>query len=328
MSPLPIPPELKKITQYVRRAEELQAQVTPKQKIVSFYCFQYACQIGIPLASTPAAKKCIGQILDILETDRSKMENFTKAEKYSICREFSMSVFDKADSEDRSGLSDKNTAKTFYASATFLDILKQFHNMDEETDEMIEEEKKSFYAKWKATEILKAIKEGRDIKPGGYGTEEPDDTDDEQEVTPHDDGKVLMTKEKDPVAPPSPPSSSTYEYASTSKSLPSTPPPSYEEHFTPIAPPFDDVVQDSIFSIPIAPMQSLPKLSQPSPNPATTVMENVSTFFGIKHKKIDAATYQDAKELTIFALKALEEKDGETAVLRLKEALELMHCST
>jgi vacuolar protein sorting-associated protein VTA1 len=310
MSPLHIPPELKKITQYVRRGEELQGQAYPKTTIMAYHCFQYACQIGIPLATTPAAKQCISLILDILEKDRPKMENFTIHEKYQLCREFAISVFDKADAEDRSGNSNKNTAKTFYASATFLDVLRQFHKEDEEeTDKIVEEGKMSFYAKWKATEILKAIKEGREIKPGGYGIDLAHDDentshqDSEDDMKNPDENNIQQTDENEKEDP-----------------SPSPPPPAYHEHFTPIVPPLEDNTSD-LFSIPAAPKQSLPT---PEIEHKRGMMQSVSTFLGITPKKYDAATYQDARELTLFALKALEEKDGETAVQRLKEALEIM----
>jgi vacuolar protein sorting-associated protein VTA1 len=324
MPPVHIPPELKKITQYVRRAEELQGQASPKTTIMAYHCFQYACQVGIPLASTPAAKQCIGSILDILEKDRPKMENFTLDEKYQLCREFATSVFDKADTEDRSGNSNKNTAKTFYASATFLDVLRQFHKEDEEeTDEIVEEGKMSFYAKWKATEILKAIKEGGEIKPGGYGTDlvqdDGDDDDNDDGVGDNDDGNHQESNENvndqdDTIIP----QTQEHEKEDPSSLLP--PPPAYHEHFTPIAPPLEDDTSD-IFSIPATPKQSLPL---PETDHKRGMMQSVSTFLGITPKKYDAATYQDARELTLFALKALEDKDGETAVQRLKEALEIM----
>jgi vacuolar protein sorting-associated protein VTA1 len=319
MSPLTIPPELKKITQYVRRGEELQGQASPKTTIMAYHCFQYACQIGIPLASTPAAKQCISLILDILEKDRPKMENFTATEKYQLCREFAISVFDKADTEDRSGYANKNTAKSFYASATFLDVLRQFHKEEEEeTDEIIEEGKKSFYAKWKATEILKAIKEGREIKPGGYGTDLVHDDDDDA----HDDENEDVNKQESEQHGVNEEEHETTisQTHQNEKDDPSPPPPAYHEHFTPIAPPLEDNTLD-MFSIPAAPKQSLPT---PESEHKRGMMQSVSTFLGITHKKYDAATYQDARELTLFALKALEDKDGETAVLRLKEALEIM----
>ena len=167
--PLIIPPELKKITQYIRRAEELDNDTTPQTRIVAYYCRQHAVQTGIPLATTPPSQKCLSSMLHDLEKEKSKIKNaFTKEEAYTICREFAMKVFDKADGIDRMGKSNKSTAQSFYAAASFLDILGQFHRVqggdeEEKSEEILEEGKKSFYAKWKAMDILKAIREGREI---------------------------------------------------------------------------------------------------------------------------------------------------------------------
>ena len=54
------------------------------------------------------------------------MDTFTRDEAAFLCRKFANQVFDKADAEDRSGNADKNTAKAFYAAASFLQILEQF----------------------------------------------------------------------------------------------------------------------------------------------------------------------------------------------------------
>jgi Vta1 like len=45
-----------------------------------------------------------------------------------------MDAFNRADEEDRAGLSDSSTARTFHAAGTFLDILSQFRDvqMDDE----------------------------------------------------------------------------------------------------------------------------------------------------------------------------------------------------
>lgn len=57
--------------------------------------------------------------------------------------------------EDQQGVADKSTARTFYAAGVFFDVMQQFPDLDPE----IEHKRK--YAKWKATDILNAIKEGR-----------------------------------------------------------------------------------------------------------------------------------------------------------------------
>ena len=177
MAPLSksVPPTLKKIVVFLRRAEELDHDKAPESRVVAYNCRQYAVLTGIPLAgSDAAAKSCLSKLLDELEKEKNAMLSFSKAEHLAICRQVANRVFDKADGEDRAGLADKGTAKTFYAAGTFYEILQQFHdnqkdcNEDKITEQEDEEEQKRLYCKWKATDILNAIKEGRKPISGGY----------------------------------------------------------------------------------------------------------------------------------------------------------------
>lgn len=281
--PLKIPIELKKITQYIRRAEELDQDTKPQTRLVAYYCRQYAVQLGIPLATTPATRECLGAILNDLEKEKKTMSNFTKEEGYQICREFAFKVFDKADTIDRAGKSDKSTAKSFYAAASFLDVLTYFHNKDgEKSEDVLEEEKKSFYAKWKATDILKAIREGREIQPGGFN--ETTEGGVEQDDAKEESG---TNEVQDTTMPPPPPS----YFSATAPVVPAPPPPT-------------------------------------APAPAPSSGGFMSSFFGglgsNSNSKYPKETLDDAKELTKFALQALNEKDGDLAAQRLKEALEVL----
>ena len=170
--PLSIPPELKKIQPFIRRAEELDKDSTSAEsRLVAYYCRQYAVHLGIPLASSSAAAKtCLGELLGSLEVEKPAMDNFTRDEAKFLCQSFAEKVFLKADEADRLGAANKGTAKTFYAAASFIQILDQF--VDEGSEESEEIKKKVDYSKWKSTEILKALKEGRQPTPGGYGEEE------------------------------------------------------------------------------------------------------------------------------------------------------------
>ena len=182
--PLTIPPELKKITPYVRRAEELDRDTgNPESRLVSYYCLQYAVHTGISLATSPDGKRCLGELLGKLEGEKQTMDSFTRDEAKFLCKKFADKIFDKADIEDRAGEANKMTAKTFYAAASFLEILQQFYEDNDESEEVAEQKKKSVYSKWKATEILKAIKEGRTPTPGGYveDNDAEDDAGDEGE---------------------------------------------------------------------------------------------------------------------------------------------------
>jgi vacuolar protein sorting-associated protein VTA1 len=211
MPALAVPPELKKIAPYIRRAEELDKdKSSAESRLVSYYLRQYAVHLGIPLAksSSAAAKTCLGHILGALEAEKAAMDNFTKDEAAFLCRKFANKVFDKADEEDRMGIANKETAKTFYAAASFLTILEQFYAPSTTTNdgsnvnsEMEEDKKRILYAKWKATDILKAIKEGRSPTPGGYGEEEEEYKKQQQQQDADNDAYDDGTSEKKQDAP-------------------------------------------------------------------------------------------------------------------------------
>lgn len=232
------------------------------------------------------------------------MGNFSNDEKYKICRDWALKIFDKADKEDRDGLSNKATARTFYAAASFLDVLKQFHQGegDEAGDDAVEEQKKSFYAKWKATEILKAIKEGREVKAGGYGEDIPDDDDMD-------------------VAPP-PAAEAPTSYQGTEVGIDGS---IDTNHIIPPPPPYPGTITsaDSFLPPPAAPVVPLPNPSKPLPQKEPSFMESIFGTVAPK-QKYQKSAMADAKELTTFAMKALEANDGALAVERLKEALECL----
>lgn len=304
--PLQIPSELKKITQYIRRAEELDKDSSPQTRIVSYYLRQHAVQIGIPLSTTPATRQCLQEILTKLENEKKVMKQFTQEESYTICREFALKVFDKADSIDRNGMSDKSNAKNFYAAASFLDVLTLFHkgNANGDNEEMsenaLDEDKMRFYAKWKATDILNAIKEGREIKPGGFGEDIQQEDGDEED---------RGGKEEEMVPSSTKAAENMESQEEIEVSLP--PPPAYTD-IEPIKPAL----------APTAP----PKLNQDKPSPKVGFMKGM--FGGNnrnnKNGKYTKSVLGDAKELTNFALKALNEKDGDLAIERLQQALEVL----
>ncbi|KAL3788212.1 hypothetical protein HJC23_004679 [Cyclotella cryptica] len=216
MAPLSksVPRTLKKIAVFLRRAEELDRDKSPESRVVAYNCRQYAVLTGIPLAKSDAsAKSCLGELLDQLEKEKTAMSVFSKAEHWTICRKMADRVFDKADGEDRAGLADKGTAKTFYAAGTFYEILQQFYeeekkdgDVDDDTRTQIEEEeKKRLYCKWKATDILNAIKEGREPTPGGYQQQHEQDEDDDVPVTsPLNSTTTAHSSSKNDELPPAP----------------------------------------------------------------------------------------------------------------------------
>ncbi len=127
-----IPPSLKGLTAYVKRAEELDREVTnPDSKVVAYYCRTFAVDRAIKLKAEGAdVNQFLMALMTTLERDKSCIQGISQEDRKLICERFAYAIFQKADDEDRAGLADKNTAKTFYAAATFLEILEQFGELD------------------------------------------------------------------------------------------------------------------------------------------------------------------------------------------------------
>ena len=349
----------------IRRAEELDRdEANPESRLVAYYCRQHAVSTGIPLATSPVGKTCLGEILGMLEKEKETMSGFTKDEAKFLCRQFSDKIFDKADLEDRTGEATKDTARTFYAAASFLEILDQFYSDDEENEDLKEAKKRAVYSKWKATEILKAIKEGRTPTPGGYGEDQEKGDGEEEEGEGNDEEKEEPTEEPSPTeetedeeppkenAPTPEPEEEDQdddeedigihigsgssddgkedEEDNQGEDLPLPPPPSYPADLDPTPPPIKPP------SLPSRPPMSFQPLSVPPPLPAPPTFKpkpepesprppNPTVNFGKgKKKKVSKNDISDATELTRFALSALEEKDVELAVERLAQALKTL----
>jgi vacuolar protein sorting-associated protein VTA1 len=323
--PLALPAELKKVTPYIRRAEELDRdKANPESRLVAYYCRQYAVHTGISLAQSPASKTALGTILNDLEKEKVAMSAFTREESKFLCTQFAEKIFQKADADDRAGLADKNTAKSFYAAASFMEILQQFYTDDDESEEREEERKRIVYSKWKATEILKAFKEGKRPTPGGYG-EQSDDapTDIFEEPLPPPTRPPSFT----PSMPSSPPSTQ------TSGPVPIAPPDSFEEEGTEV--PFD-IGPPPAYPAPSAPspvetrevfVPLPPPVPPPEREPPTKKTTSIFTAFGKSNGRASSVTKEmlaDAKELTSFALAALDSKDDALAATRLEQALKAL----
>lgn len=111
---------------------------------------------------------------------------------------FAFRVFVQADNEDRAGKASRLTAKNFLAAANFLDLLSIFGAVAEEVSGTAvrrhrtsnsfwvipappQTAEKKKYAKWKASEIAKAIKEGRKPAPGPPGWDPQQDKKEKEE---------------------------------------------------------------------------------------------------------------------------------------------------
>lgn len=167
--PVAIPPELKQITAYIRRAEELDADKSDpdNHRIISYHCRSFAMEKAMGLRSAGAGGGAVdGFLMTLMEQLETMKKDITmpRDEAKVLCEGHAVRLFHRADDEDR-GDSDnyREIARTFYNATSFFDILEQFGPLDEELSS------KRTYSKWKATEIMKALKEGRTPTSGGYG---------------------------------------------------------------------------------------------------------------------------------------------------------------
>uniref|UniRef100_A0AAV1VLF6 Vta1/callose synthase N-terminal domain-containing protein n=1 Tax=Peronospora matthiolae TaxID=2874970 RepID=A0AAV1VLF6_9STRA len=213
--PAKVPPMFKALLPFIRRAEELDRDTSrPESKLIAYYCRQYAMELGIKLRENDASTEATDYLLslmDRLEGEKDKLPEFTQEEGKEICEDFALEIFTKADDEDRAGIANKSTARTFYAAGTFFDILNQFGDT---SDDVVEKRR---YCKYKAATILKAIKEGKTPIPGS-----PDEMDLNNVGDGNDDTLPAATSVS--LTMPTPSSPRTQALKSTRSSLPHTQP--------------------------------------------------------------------------------------------------------
>ena len=173
-----VPPELRAIQPFLQRATELKG----RDDVMAYYCNYYAAKLAI--AAKPTSKDAnafLSALMDQLEADKTQLSDQNNKQlltnddlAYQHVEAFAMRVFLNADSEDRSGRATKKTALTFLAAKLFFEVLAVFGDMDESILDKIR------YAKWKAADISKALREGRTPTPGpagGIETDSPPDSD-------------------------------------------------------------------------------------------------------------------------------------------------------
>lgn len=122
-----VPPQLKPVTAFVKRAEELDKDtLNPDSKIVAYFCRRYAVEKGMKLNDrSPEVSSFLMTLMSKLEKDTANIPTSTE-ERKTICENFAYDIFSKADEEDRQGAATKSTAQTFYAAGSFFDVLEVF----------------------------------------------------------------------------------------------------------------------------------------------------------------------------------------------------------
>lgn len=158
------PESLKPIRKFMARAREIEAV----QPVVAYYCNYHSLTKAIELrdAADTSANRFVTGLLEKCETAKSALPPGDKDSHRAAVIEFALTVFDRADTDDRNELATKDTALTFYAAMCFLEVCSVFGPLSPELDERLR------YAKWKAADITKALKEGRKPMPGAPGEAE------------------------------------------------------------------------------------------------------------------------------------------------------------
>jgi vacuolar protein sorting-associated protein VTA1 len=145
---------------YVRRAEEIEKDTTnPDADIIAFWCRQWALEKALPKYEEEGVPQFVDSLMITQENNKAKAGDKTIGK--GVCENHAHLMFDRADSDDRAGKVTQLTAKLFYNSAAYFDILEQFDELKEDADILT----KRKHAKWKATDILQAIREGRAPTP-------------------------------------------------------------------------------------------------------------------------------------------------------------------
>ncbi|KAJ8489379.1 hypothetical protein ONZ45_g13604 [Pleurotus djamor] len=162
----PVPTDLKSIAPYLQRADEL----VSKEPIIAYWCTYHAAQLGISLkAKDPQSRNFLFELLGTLENMKKDIGPNDaidiEAASAAYVENFGLRIFAVADNEDRRGAATRSTAKKFLAASNFLEVLRVFPKT--EIADSIEDKIK--YAKWKAVDITKAFREGRQPTPGPPG---------------------------------------------------------------------------------------------------------------------------------------------------------------
>ncbi|KAI5366293.1 Putative vacuolar protein sorting-associated protein Vta1 [Septoria linicola] len=150
------------------------AQLEKFRPIVAYWCEYYILQIILNRQLHTTDEECTNYAMQLMDKLESyKAENAANdavvddvAAKAYI-ENFALETFHRADEAQRNNKVTKQTADTFQASATFMDLLTIWGQMDQEFSA------KSKFAKFHALRIAKAIKAGEDPNASNPVIEEP-----------------------------------------------------------------------------------------------------------------------------------------------------------
>jgi len=156
------------IAPFLQRAAELETSM-PK---IAYYCRMHAVREGLKLEQRSSeVKETLERAMDALERAKGSLTLNEENDELEF-ENFALKIFARADEADRRGSRTVNTAKLYYAASVFLDALRQFEDEGELGEDLASKRR---YAAWRAAEIVKADKEGREPSA-------PPSMDDEEEA--------------------------------------------------------------------------------------------------------------------------------------------------
>ena len=293
--------DVKALTPFLQRADEM-SRADPK---VAYYCRMYAVEEGMRATERSSElSKLLGELLEQLEATKAAAQLAeTREEDELYLENFALKLFAKADKADRAGARDARTAKLFYVSSVFIEILNQFGPVEQDVGE------KQRYAAWRGAELSGCARDGRvpppppdDTRGGGGGgggganetkSEGANETQTQREEKTNGDGDE--TDKGEPSAPAWLPPAPQHPV-----SPPSAPP---------MSPPTARAFAHAPPTV-VARTGAPPPRNLPPPNYNT---DNISV-----------ARVADAQMHAKFAVSALAHEDVHTAVDNLKKALALL----
>ena len=290
-----LPPSLKPIQVFLQRAAEVKA----RDPVVAYYCRTHAVERGLEIRDKDdqAATAFIMKLMDDLEAEKAQLELNDDSPMH--VEGFAMTLFDLADRADRDGRATMVTAKQFYASATFMDILNQFGELVPHVAE------KQKYAMVKAADITKCLREGTKPKAGPLGG--ANDEDDEVDVD------AAGSADAAPSAAPSMPDA-------TQATAPSAPPAAAAAApvtSAPSAPPAMAAAAHPSAAAVAPPASAPPAVAVPAVAPPRT-------HGGIDFGSCDPTLIDKAQRAAKHAISAMQHEDLNTAVANLRDALQAL----
>jgi len=269
------------IAPILKRASELD-KAKPK---VAYYCRMHAVREGLMMEHrAPEVNEALSDAMEKLERAKPSLQLDDEHDELE-CESFALQIFAKADRADRAGQRGLNTAKMFYASSIFFNVLRQFDEGKLDADI----ENKQRYAEWRAAEIMKAERQGTTASP-------PPDDDVKERGEEVD--SVVSSSQPEAAAPFAP-------VASPSYAPPPPPPPPH--------------VGSPEARIPISHHESARRAS---PVASHTLYGKAPP--GLSPTPIDIGSIADAHRHAKNAVSALGFDDVHTAVEALERALKIL----